>query len=41
MVPFALKSQCEDFYLLAKQLGCEDIILGGHDWYAALLLDIA
>ncbi|KAJ5598751.1 alpha/beta hydrolase [Penicillium hordei] len=36
MVPFALKSQCEDFYLLAKQLGCEDIILGGHDWGSVL-----
>lgn len=28
-----MKSHADDFYQLAKQLGCESIVVGGHDWY--------
>ncbi|KAF9886722.1 hypothetical protein FE257_011099 [Aspergillus nanangensis] len=34
--PYTWKSQCEDFHELAAQLGCENIILGGHDLGAML-----
>ncbi|KAJ5307726.1 alpha/beta hydrolase [Penicillium atrosanguineum] len=34
ILPYTMKSHCEDFHQLAKQLGCENIILGGHDWGA-------
>ncbi|KAJ5161560.1 alpha/beta hydrolase [Penicillium capsulatum] len=36
IVPYSFKSHADDFVVLLKQLGCQDIILGGHDWGAVI-----
>ncbi|CAK1364338.1 unnamed protein product [Cercospora beticola] len=30
--PYTFKSQVDDFYELCKSLGCESVIVAGHDW---------
>ncbi|THC93651.1 hypothetical protein EYZ11_006863 [Aspergillus tanneri] len=36
IIPYTFKSHADDFVQLAKQLNCENIIVGGHDWGAVI-----
>lgn len=37
MAYYSFKRAADDIKELARQIGCETIILGGHDWVSALL----
>ncbi|KAI9036630.1 alpha/beta fold hydrolase [Aspergillus affinis] len=41
LTPYTYKSQADDFVELAKQLGSENLIVGGHDWGAVIAYRVA
>ncbi|KAJ6120163.1 hypothetical protein N7523_004443 [Penicillium sp. IBT 18751x] len=41
IMPYTFKSLADDIVQLAKQLGCENVIVGGHDWGAMVAYKMA
>jgi hypothetical protein len=35
IVPYTFKSHADDFHELCKSLGCENVVVGAHDWCVA------
>jgi hypothetical protein len=36
--PYTFKSQAIDFHELCQSLGCKDVVVGAHDWYASITI---